>query len=71
MSLEPVTHTTHTAARRALAIAALAVVMELALITPWVDHLADGNATIHSTQHGLIFLGGVLIGFALRDLSRR
>ncbi|HEX4837408.1 MAG TPA: hypothetical protein VFV03_02640 [Solirubrobacteraceae bacterium] len=51
--------------------AALAVVLELALITPWVDHAADRNQTVHFTQHGLIFLGGVLIGFALRELSRR
>lgn len=58
-------------ARHALGMAALAVVMELALITPWVDHAADKNQTVHFTQHGLIFLGGVLIGFAMRELSRR
>jgi hypothetical protein len=57
--------------RRALTIAVFAVVLELLLITPWIDHAADGNPTVHSTQHGLIFLGGALIGFALRDLSRR
>jgi hypothetical protein len=58
-------------ARRALLIASFAVVLELLLITPWVDHAADKNPTVHSTQHGRIFLGGALIGFALRDLSRR
>jgi hypothetical protein len=58
-------------APRALAIATFALLLELLLITPWVDHLADRNPTVHSTQHGLIFLGGVLIGFAIRDLSRR
>lgn len=58
-------------APRALLIATFAVLFELLLITPWVDHAADRNPTVHFTQHGLIFFGGVLIGFALRDLSRR
>ena len=26
------------------------------------------NATVHFTQHGLIFVGGLLMGWALRDL---
>jgi hypothetical protein len=56
---------------RALAVATAALVLELLLVTPWVDHAADENQTVHFTQHGLIFLGGVLIGFSLRELSRR
>lgn len=58
-------------ARRALLLALGAVVMEILLVMPWVDHAADRNATVHFTQHGLIFLGGVAIGFALRELARR
>jgi hypothetical protein len=54
--------------RQAVGLGALAVVLELLVITPWVDDLADGNATAHFTQHGLIFLGGILMGWALRDL---
>jgi hypothetical protein len=40
------------------------------LILPVVDHFADDHPTIHFTQHGLIFLGGVLMGIALRDAYR-
>lgn len=59
------------AARRALLIALGAVLIEILLVMPWVDHAADRNQTVHFTQHGLIFLGGVAIGFALRELARR
>jgi hypothetical protein len=54
--------------RQAVGLGAVAVVLELLLITPWVDDLADRNSTVHFTQHGLIFLGGILMGWALRDL---
>jgi hypothetical protein len=54
--------------RQAVGLGALGVVLELLLITPWVDDLANRNATVHFTQHGLIFLGGILMGWALRDL---
>jgi hypothetical protein len=60
-----------TSTNRALVLATVALCLEIALITPWVDHLADGNPTIHFTQHGLIFVGGVLMGWALRELARR
>lgn len=56
---------------RPLVLATLALLLEVALITPWVDHLADDNATVHFTQHGLIFVGGILMGWALRELARR
>jgi hypothetical protein len=26
---------------------------------------------VHFTQHGLIYLGGVLMGYAIRELTRR
>jgi hypothetical protein len=54
--------------RQAVLIGAIGLVLELVLITPWVDDLADRNATVHFTQHGLIFLGGMVMGWALRDL---
>jgi hypothetical protein len=54
--------------RQAVLLGALGVLLELLLITPWVDDLADRNATVHFTQHGLIFLGGIVMGWALRDL---
>jgi hypothetical protein len=53
---------------RAHCLMVIAVLLEITLILPFVDHLADANSTIHFTQHGCIFLGGVLMGFALRDM---
>ena len=55
----------------ALRLAALALLVEIVLITPWVDDVADRNPTVHFTQHGGIFLGGVLMGWAIRELARR
>jgi hypothetical protein len=55
-------------ARSALVVGVLALVLEVCLITPWVDDAADGNSTVHFTQHGLIFVGGLIMGWALRDL---
>ena len=52
-------------ARRLVMAAAL---LEILLILPWVDRFADGHPTVHFTQHGFIFLGGVLMGIALRDV---
>jgi hypothetical protein len=46
------------------------VLLEITLLMPFVDHLADANQTIHFTQHGFIFAGGVLLGLALRDVQR-
>jgi hypothetical protein len=56
--------------RRAFLKVAFAVLLEVTLLTPLVDHLADANQTIHFTQHGFIFAGGVLLGIALRDVQR-
>jgi hypothetical protein len=55
-------------ARSALLVGVFALVLEISLITPWVDDAADGNSTIHFTQHGFIFIGGLIMGWALRDL---
>ena len=53
---------------RAYCLVVFAVLLEIVLILPFVDHLADSNSTVHFTQHGFIFLGGVLIGFAIREI---
>jgi RsiW-degrading membrane proteinase PrsW (M82 family) len=55
---------------RAFALVVFAVVLEVVLLMPFVDHLADSNNTIHFTQHGFIFGGGVLLGLAIRDVQR-
>ena len=54
--------------RSALFLGVVALALEIALITPWVDDAADANSTVHFTQHGLIFVGGIIMGWALRDL---
>lgn len=53
---------------RSLSLVGIAALLELLLIAPFVDHLADSNPMIHFTQHGLIFVGGMIMGWALRDL---
>ena len=47
-----------------------AALLEITLILPFVDHLADAHPMIHFTQHGFIFAGGVLMGLAIRDVQR-
>jgi hypothetical protein len=59
-----------TARLRALRLVVFAALLEVVLVLPFVDHLADANSTIHFTQHGFIFAGGVLMGLALRDVQR-
>ena len=62
---------THRRARlRAFRLVVFAVLLEVVLLMPFVDHLADSNSTIHFTQHGFIFAGGVLLGLAIRDVQR-
>ena len=55
---------------RAMRLVVFAALLELFLIMPFVDHVADAHPTVHFTQHGFIFLGGVLMGWALRDVHR-
>ena len=55
---------------RAFLLVVFTVVLEIVLLMPFVDHLADSNNTIHFTQHGFIFGGGVLLGLAIRDVQR-
>lgn len=59
-----------TARRRALRLVVFAALLEIVLILPFVDHLADTHPMIHFTQHGFIFAGGVLMGLAIRDVQR-
>jgi hypothetical protein len=62
--------TYNTRRTRALMLVLFSALLEIVLILPFVDHLADAHPTIHFTQHGLIFLGGVLMGISLRDAYR-
>ena len=56
------------APRAALALGCVGFALEVLAILPFVDRASDENATMHFTQHGMIFLGGILLGWALRDL---
>jgi hypothetical protein len=66
----PIDRTRRRVRLRAFVLVAFAVVLEVVLLMPFVDHLADSNNTIHFTQHGFIFGGGVLLGMAIRDVQR-
>ena len=66
----PIDRTRRRARLRAFLLVAFAVVLEVVLLMPFVDHLADANQTVHFTQHGFIFAGGVLLCMALRDVQR-
>jgi hypothetical protein len=66
----PIDRTRRRLRLRAFFLVAFTVVLEIVLLMPFVDHLADSNNTIHFTQHGFIFAGGVLLGLAIRDVQR-
>jgi hypothetical protein len=66
----PIDRTRRRLRLRAFGLVVFAVVLEVVLLMPFVDHLADSNNTIHFTQHGFIFGGGVLLGMAIRDVQR-
>lgn len=72
MDAQPLTPARDRRARRrhALRLVMFAALLEIVLILPYVDHLADAHPMIHFTQHGFIFAGGVLMGLALRDVQR-
>ncbi len=55
---------------RAFRLVVFSVLLEVVLLMPFVDHIADSHPTIHFTQHGFIFAGGVLLGLAIRDVQR-
>jgi glycopeptide antibiotics resistance protein len=72
MEAEPLTTSAddlRTARRRALYKVMFAALLEVFLVMPFVNQLAL-NPTVHFTQHGFIFAGGVLMGLALRDVQR-
>jgi hypothetical protein len=54
--------------RGAVALGALGLALQVLALLPFFDDNVDSNPTLHYTQHGLIFLGGLLMGIALRDL---
>ena len=56
--------------RKAMRLVVFAALLEITLVLPFIDHLADTHPMIHFTQHGFIFAGGVLMGLAIRDVQR-
>ena len=57
--------------RKAVLLGAFALLLEIAAILPPIDDATDTNATLHYTQHGVLFTGGLMMGIALRDLLVR
>lgn len=60
-------------ARRGVAalVAALGVVMEAFVLVPWLADRLEAEPALHDLQHGMLFVGAVLIGIGLRDLASR
>ena len=54
--------------RLAVALGAVGLLLQVLVLLPPVDRAITTNPTLHYTQHGVIFLGGLLMGVALRDL---
>ena len=54
--------------RIAIALGALGLVLQLVALSPPFTDNVDENQTLHYTQHGIVVLGGILMGVALRDL---
>ena len=59
---------------RALVLGGIGILCQIVVLLPPVEHWIEESQPAHYLQHGIIFLGGVLMGIALRDLwlmSRR
>ena len=52
----------------AVLLGGVALLLEVLAILPPIDDRIAANPTLHYTQHGVLFAGGVLMGVALRDL---
>lgn len=59
-----------TRSRNAVGVALGSVVAALAAISPPADRAADANPLVHYAEHGIIFVSGLLLAAALRDLWR-
>lgn len=46
------------------------VALEILLTAPFLQRATEENEVVHDTQHGLIMVGGLLMGYALHDLTR-
>ena len=54
--------------RSAVVVGAIGLALEIVAILPPIDEATDTNATLHYSQHGVLFLGGLMMGVAIRDL---
>ena len=54
--------------RTAVLIGGLGLLLEILAILPPIDDATGTNPTLHYSQHGVLFIGGLLMGVALRDL---
>ena len=56
--------------RTAIGAALGAIALALVAISPPADRAADANRLVHYAEHGVIFLAGLFLAAALRDLWR-
>ena len=56
------------APRTAVLLGGLGLLLEVLAILPPIDRATATNSTLHYSQHGVLFIGGLLMGIALRDL---
>jgi hypothetical protein len=54
--------------RTAVLVGGLGLLLEVLAILPPIDRATATNPTLHYSQHGILFIGGLLMGIALRDL---
>lgn len=55
----------------AAAVAAAGVTLEAFVLVPWLADRLESAPALHDLQHGMLFIGAVLIGVGLRDLAAR
>ncbi len=53
---------------RALLLGGFGLLLQGLVLLPFFDDQVDTNPALHYSQHGLVFLGGICMGIALRDL---
>jgi hypothetical protein len=54
--------------RTAVLLGGIGLFLEVAAILPPIDDATATNPTLHFSQHGVLFSGGLLMGIAIRDL---
>jgi hypothetical protein len=54
--------------RNAVLLGGAGLLLEVVAILPPIEDATVTNPTLHYSQHGVLFIGGLMMGVALRDL---